>query len=91
MLLTGLISAKARSWEGNPGSYPCGKALEGPAGLCWWAGAACGQPHFSLTFILPGLPEAGDEAGPAGLESLAVHGQAGGADLGWRRRDGSEG
>lgn len=57
--------------EGSPQSYPC---------------CARGQePRSSLTFILPGFPEAGDEAGPAGLESLAVHGQAGGAHLGWRR------
>lgn len=48
------------------------------------AGAAGGEPASSLTFVLPGLPKAGDEAGPAGLESLAVHGEAGWANLSWR-------
>lgn len=65
-------------------AIPAGKPSRAAAGLCSWAGAACGKPEPSLTFILPGLPEAGDEAGPAGLESLAVRGQAGGADLGCR-------
>lgn len=45
---------------------------------------AVAQPASSLTFVLPGLPEAGDEAGPACLESLAVHGEAGRAHLSWR-------
>lgn len=52
---------------------------------CWGAqDHAVAQPASSLTFVLPGLPEAGDEAGPACLESLAVHGEAGRAHLSWR-------
>lgn len=47
-------------------------------------GATCREPASSLTFVLPGLPKARDEAGPAGLESLAVHGEAGWANLSWR-------
>lgn len=47
-------------------------------------GAAWGELASFLTFVLPGLPKAGDEAGPAGLESLAVHGEAGWANLSWR-------
>lgn len=78
-------------------SHPCGngpripqqsparssRALRSQVGLRH-AGAACREPASSLTFILPGLPKAGDEAGPASLESLAVHGKAGWANLSWR-------
>lgn len=53
--------------------------------MCWGAqDHSVAHPASSLTFVLPGLPEASDEAGPACLESLAVHGEAGRAHLSWR-------
>lgn len=59
-------------------------------GVCMSSGAAGILPP-SLTFVLPGLPKASDEAGPAGLEPLAVHGEAGWANLSWMKTRGERG